>query len=121
MKKEVKDLWVKALRSGKYKQTTKTLKNNEDDAYCCLGVLCDISKQGEWGTHGTHPLYMCGDNLNDFGELPSAVMYYAGISHSQGLVEFPKGTFVSLINLNDTRRRSFKQIAAFIERNWEKL
>lgn len=42
MKKEIADLWVAALRSGKYKQGRTTLKNR-DSEFCCLGVLCDIS------------------------------------------------------------------------------
>lgn len=34
-------LWVEALRSGKYKQTSGHLKDKR--GYCCLGVLCEIS------------------------------------------------------------------------------
>ncbi len=38
--KKIKTKWLKALRSGKYKQTrTGTLYNEKTDAYCCLGVL----------------------------------------------------------------------------------
>lgn len=33
--------WVAALRSGKYKQGTRYLRNC-NDTYCCLGVLLDI-------------------------------------------------------------------------------
>ena len=32
--------WVKALRSGKYKQSVATLKDSR--GYCCLGVACAI-------------------------------------------------------------------------------
>ena len=32
--------WIKALRSGKYKQTTGTLQ--DDQGYCCLGVACKV-------------------------------------------------------------------------------
>ena len=32
--------FVKALRSGKYKQTTGKLQNA--NSYCCLGVACDL-------------------------------------------------------------------------------
>lgn len=46
MKKEIKDQWVAALRSGNYKQTRSKL--HTDEGYCCLGVLCDISKLGRW-------------------------------------------------------------------------
>ncbi len=32
--------WVKALRSGEYKQIKGTLQNK--NGYCCLGVACDL-------------------------------------------------------------------------------
>lgn len=34
--------WVNALRSGKYKQTTGTLYDEETGGYCCLGVYCKV-------------------------------------------------------------------------------
>ena len=36
--------WVKALRSGKYQQAEAELvtHNEYGEAFCCLGVLCDI-------------------------------------------------------------------------------
>lgn len=40
IKKEVKEKWLKALRSGKYKQGRRQLHKN--GYYCCLGVLCNI-------------------------------------------------------------------------------
>ena len=43
MKKEYKDLWIKALESGNYKQTTEGLLwDNQHNKYCCLGVLTDV-------------------------------------------------------------------------------
>ena len=45
--KENREKWLEALRSGKYKQALSTLKNNEA-AYCCLGIACEISGLGEW-------------------------------------------------------------------------
>ena len=36
--------WIKALRSGKYKQTKDTLCNDKRNSFCCLGVLCDVLK-----------------------------------------------------------------------------
>jgi hypothetical protein len=49
MREEIKNIWIKALKSGEYKQTTENLKRGSN--YCCLGVLCDIVKDevnGEW-------------------------------------------------------------------------
>ncbi len=40
MKKELKERWIAALRSGEYKQGNSYLRH--DNNYCCLGVLCDI-------------------------------------------------------------------------------
>jgi hypothetical protein len=49
MKQEVMKKWVKALRSGKYKQCQESLcKINPDDgseSFCCLGVLMDLYLQ----------------------------------------------------------------------------
>ena len=41
MDAKIKRKWVKALRSGKYKQAEGTLRD-EAGAMCCLGVLADI-------------------------------------------------------------------------------
>ena len=46
MNKDIKTLWVAALRSGDYEQAQGVLKR--DGGFCCLGVLCDLhSKQYE--------------------------------------------------------------------------
>lgn len=47
MDKKVKKKWVKALRSGKYKQTQSRLQS-PDGSFCCLGVLCDLEYDGHW-------------------------------------------------------------------------
>lgn len=47
--KKVRDQWVEALESGKYKQGHQQLKEDDGETgYCCLGVLCDISEKGRW-------------------------------------------------------------------------
>jgi hypothetical protein len=46
MKKVIRDKWVKALRSGKFKQGDGQLMQDhgpDDQRYCCLGVLCKIT------------------------------------------------------------------------------
>ena len=48
MEASLKAKWIEALRSGKYKQAQSVLRHNDGSGYCCLGVLCDISGQGEW-------------------------------------------------------------------------
>lgn len=44
--KELRDKWITALRSGSYKQGEDLLKSvddNENIRYCCLGVLCEVA------------------------------------------------------------------------------
>lgn len=47
MKKDIAKKWVKALRSGKYKQGKHMLKaaTKTGMRYCCLGVLCELYQQ----------------------------------------------------------------------------
>jgi hypothetical protein len=40
MQQELKEKWLKALRSGEYSQGTAALRTNI--GYCCLGVLADV-------------------------------------------------------------------------------
>lgn len=46
MDQDVKAKWVKALRSGEYKQARGMMRVDGDTegeyGYCCLGVLCDL-------------------------------------------------------------------------------
>ena len=41
MNEEIKQEWVRALRSGEYKQGHGELRT-KDGKFCCLGVLCDL-------------------------------------------------------------------------------
>ena len=41
MDAKLKDLWLKALRSRKYRQAENALKDG--DGYCCLGLLCHVA------------------------------------------------------------------------------
>ena len=62
MDRTIRDKWVAALRSGKYKQGRGALRvaggsyNHEapesnEDRFCCLGVLCDV-RGAQWFHRG---------------------------------------------------------------------
>lgn len=79
LKPEVKQLWVKELRSGKYGQAIGRLKG-KGNTYCCLGVLCEISPVKE---NVESACDCCNDNLitywdEESGVLPFAVREWAG-------------------------------------------
>lgn len=45
MNREIKNEWVKRLRSGEYDQIGSSLHTK--DGFCCLGVLCEIAVDNE--------------------------------------------------------------------------
>lgn len=109
MNKEIADKWVAALRSGNYNQGYLQLKNN--DKYCCLGVLCDISNHGKWGIREGIESY----TLSSFS-LPIEVITWSGMHSSSGVID---GVGI-LSNLND-QGKTFEEISDIIEQNWEHL
>ena len=136
MKQNVMKKWVKALRSGKFKQGSGTLKQfnkKGQTQHCCLGVLCELYNETmKKNKKKTLPETVC-DNDRDFShgycrfggkkeDLPKDVMKWAGISNSMGA--FTTGNPIyeqyNLADLNDTGRK-FKTIANIIEKNYEQL
>lgn len=119
MKKSIMKRWVKALRSGKYEQGTKALRN-ANNQFCCLGVLCDLSKKE---LHTRWKLALDGDTYrfkNQGGLLSNEVIEWSGIRYENAWSWNSRGYRKSLIYLNDNGW-SFKNIANFIEKNWKNL
>lgn len=114
MKKEIADMWVKALESGEYKQGKGQLRDIENN-FCCLGVLCNLHAQ-------THPKTAAKQiNIGEYcemtGFLPENVIRWSGMSSDEGSYGDMK---LSLFWLNDNGY-SFQEIAQIIRENWEKL
>lgn len=110
--------WVKALRSGEYKQTTGALHNQ--DGFCCLGVACELAVEaGIVTSHDKGNLYTYGTS-NNCGALPNEVSKWLGLSTTWG--GFNRGTeSTDLPKLNDEEHLTFEQIADIIESNPEGL
>lgn len=103
-KKKIKK-WVKALRSGKYKQTKYKLQDHR--GFCCLGVACDIfiPKEKKRFLEKNRCLY---------GDLPKYQ------KHSPAWLlsindDFDTKTNKRLSVLNDNDRMSFDEIADLLE------
>lgn len=121
MKPEIKNEWIKALRSGDYKQTRRSLRTPE--GFCCLGVFCDIAiKSGEvknsegellkW-EGATLPYFRIGMESN---YIPAAIREWADIIESP-IVEQENGETDYLTNINDRGELSFSDIADLIEKD----
>jgi len=123
LKPEIKERWLEALRSGKYKQTTGYLR--DDDGFCCLGVLCDVVKNDKavkvkWAERADRWVattdYTFDGNRD---ELPFSVAthVFADSNHNvDALVIRNDGSWNERRD-KDMKKQSFKQIANIIERH----
>ena len=107
MNQEIKAKWVAALRSGEYTQTKESLNNCR--GFCCLGVLCDISKQ-ETG-FGIEETYAENDGAENLG---LTVRAWAGLPASSGATVEINGIHSPLTHHNDSGR-TFLEISDAIE------
>jgi hypothetical protein len=119
MNKNVAELWVKELRSGKYEKTKGILQDGV--GFCCLGVLCKVGEDN--GVFVKKYMgELIGTNLHT-RLIGTNLQTQKDISEWSGMVTI-SGVFsddVSLINLNDEEDYTFNQIADVIERSWEEL
>lgn len=100
---------VKALRSGKYKQARGKLRRA--NAFCCLGVACDIYRKevgGKW-VHGRF--------LQERDVMPDKVSGWFGFPCPNPWIVLPNGASTGLADKNDSGS-TFGQIAKLIEENF---
>jgi len=115
MKPEIKEKWLKALRSDEYKQGRENL-HLKDGSFCCLGVLTDIYIKEigrDWKDENTcYSFNGCG------ALLPDSVVDWADLESEEGWDNNQKMTseaYSSLSTMND-RGKTFEEIAQVIER-----
>ncbi len=125
MDAKLKTDWVKALRSGEYRQGQSNLHDPATDSYCCLGVLCRVvgaefgeATEGDFITTHDH-VPVLNDRIisnGDAEELSEAFCKEVGISDQGGLIVLNDG-----IGMPGTEKykpsHSFAQIADYIEQN----
>lgn len=136
MKKDIAKKWVRALRSGKYKQGKGYLKqftSKNEPRHCCLGVLCELYNDTMKKNH-KKTLYIeemqdnsSGTSFVRFdlvdGGLPKVVKKWADIKNTLGEFQINCGEYdieESLADLNDTGKK-FSTIADIIEKNVENI
>jgi hypothetical protein len=137
MKKTVMKKWVRALRSGKFKQTKNRLKRTNAKGkvnHCCLGVLCElyndemIKNKKEKLKETTQPSSYDEKQVTHSFDgtdsiLPKKVMNWSGLFTEEGEFNISlttKSGPCSLSEMNDEGKR-FTTIANFIEKNWDTL
>lgn len=102
--------WVPALQSGKYQQGRAALRP-ENDAYCCLGVACDLLNDEAWSVRDTdlNTIWRLTDN-------PSSPLYSVAPSW-----KLPSGLLPALVqqvfvDMNDMHNFTFDDIAHVLEK-----
>ena len=119
MNENIKKLWIKALRSGEFKQCRGHLA--KDGKYCALGVLSVLAlMEGECSYNEEAGI---GRFDNRRFRLSYNVMKWAGIAQEDerfldpnelGVLIKIKNKETSILELNDSGE-SFKDIASIIE------
>ena len=121
MEPELKQKWIEALVSGKYKQGTQALKRA--DNFCCLGVLCDLLYPDRWEMVDEDHANADEQETIAGGD-PGGCELTARQRAKIGLDDFAQST---LMTLNDgekdekgewrIRPHTFVEIASFISRH----
>jgi hypothetical protein len=105
MNKRIKTLWIKALKSGKYKQCKDAMRKRrgKTTSYCCLGVLeqlrCDET----------------GAKFQDCGVLSPDTMAWAGLDSDDPMLAGRRNPDYYAARLND-KGETFDYIANRIEK-----
>lgn len=101
--------WVKALRSGRYKQAKRTLMSGSglgrgEYSYCCLGVACRVAKvPQEYG------VFRFSNGVAHSQRIPKDATLYRRLGLNFELSR-------RLMELNDEADRDFDYIAGVIEK-----
>lgn len=112
---------INALASGTYKQGRSCLHHKPTNAYCVMGVACDIYQKevGDLDTStplGGHPDFTYYDSSRAL--VPKKVQDWLHLSTKEGAFLTDKGIVRTLIDLNDDKPyASFTKIAKIIASN----
>lgn len=105
--KAFKKKWLKALRSGKYKQWQEWLKDN--GKYCCLGIACEVAGHGRTLTNHEDKII----RVERYKNVPA-------ILKGEAFGGSPLGVLMQMndgVGDHQDNPKSFKEIADYIENN----
>jgi hypothetical protein len=115
MKKEIAQLWSRALRSNEWKQGKHALEVN--GKVCPLGLLCQLAMV--YGHVEFEPYKgIAGKYGGKLAEIPDEVKEWAEMYGNNGEI---KGDFLTIVGYNDFMDYTFNEIAEVIDENWSRL
>ncbi len=106
MKEAHFNAWIKALRSGQWRQGRYALET-KDGHFCCLGVMARVDR---WSGVKRIELEQCVRyrHKDIFSDQAPAMGY-------QEALRLPRGLVQELIDMNDVHGCDFNQIADYLE------
>jgi len=120
MKETVKEQWIEALRSGKYRQGKHVLRDKEDK-FCCLGVLCDLYRKetghGDWGESLDNYVFGSGSDNTRSSFLTEEVADWAGLENLRPVIDGTKITHYNDGHMPNIEPHDFDEIADLIEQH----
>lgn len=104
MHKKFKKLWVDALRSGKYKQSSTRYLVDRHDKWNPFGVLVDVGFEVTWVFNDDHGYWACED---------ATVLMPMWHAREAEFSWYDESTVMAM----HLQKASFKEIARWIEKN----
>lgn len=112
--KNIKKAWIKALRSGKYKQGQGTLFFRHTKNYCCLGVLARVC-----GIRTDSRLLIDNSDITNIN-LKNYRLSKEKLKKFKAVYNYFKSNLLvetDLIIMNDDENLHFNEIADYIDKN----
>lgn len=121
MDPEIKEKWLTDLRSGLYEQgqycLRRVIPKSQKSEYCCLGVLANVivntyPETYQWKYYTTGSVAVMNDKTQQsqgrFG-LTTEILALVNLNENQQ---------ATCVKMNDQERKSFAEIADYIEANF---
>jgi len=124
VRSDVRELWVAALRSGRFRQgpgkltvVVGQLDDSTAEFHCCLGVLCELAREAGVTVNVREtgePVRRVRDYDGQPNFPPASVLEWAGLLERNPSVRY-EDRIVTLGVLNDEVGASFATIAQLVE------
>lgn len=129
MKHEIRERWVEALRSGRYKKTSGALGRLDQDTgeekFCAYGVLCELAVMDGVVVRSDDDAFRMRQvrfyyrsprsGESSLTDPPKSVLDWAGIAATCSRVVDEDGNAYDVITLNDNYGKPFDEIAKLID------
>lgn len=125
MKHSIREKWIEALRSGRFRKAQGVLGRPNPDRYCGLGVLCELAIENGVAVERRVITQGDGGTAIAYGgtttQLPAKVREWAGLTDADPRLWIEDLGFLSNVSgLNDNHRLPLDEIGKLIDEDPER-